>query len=129
MSNTAQVTEDVVKSRVGVLTCLKKTQNCAECLLHLRKSKNQWSNGSEKSELMSCVRSHLNENPQDSKAIPLCHGHRQVGVDLWVVVHHMELCEGREKNRLRLSIHINENKRERVGEIESGLCTGLFFDE
>lgn len=37
------------------------------------------------------------ENPQHSQAVGLCHGRRHVGVELRVVVNHVELEEEKEE--------------------------------
>lgn len=94
VSDATQVVEDVVECRIGLLTCLGNQQwglNVYDTA--------QFSVCVSKQELrfLLCVsvwfRYH-NENSENSQAVPLRHGCGHVGVELRVVVHHMQLERG-----------------------------------
>lgn len=95
VSDATQVVEDVVERRVGFLTCLGEQQwDCHASLRHsnrfvgatnIKDSSTSWV------VFITLSPRYHNENPQNGKAVPLRHGLRHVGVQLRVVVHHVQL--------------------------------------
>lgn len=92
MSDATQVVEDVVECGIGLLTCLANQQSGLNVYDAAHFTPAKVSN-------KNCGSFFLwfhyhNENSQNSQAVPLCHGCGHVGVELRVVVHHMQLERG-----------------------------------
>lgn len=90
MSDANQVVEYVVERRIVFFTCLEEQEwDCHESVYH--------SNSFVKATTIddSCISYH-NKYSQNGEAVLLCGSSRHVGIELGVVVHHVQL-EGRDR--------------------------------